>query len=488
MLISNSLRKKGGIYIKKLKIFLMLFFSIFTINTLNVKAESAKFYEGEYIDGIYMSKYQYSTQTIFYQKARFFRKVGTNEYAYCIEPFAFFNESANYESTLNPNNLTNEQKDRISKIAYFGYGYENHRDIKWYAITQFMIWQTSDNSGEYYFTDSLNGNRVDYFREEINEINYLIDKYNQLPSIANKEFTIVENWNFSIDDEFDVLKYYKTDNKDLTIHNNTISLNKLKEGNYSFNLFRNENKRDKPIIFYQSNDSQNLMKTGDLNQINTSFKVKVIKTKLELTKLDKDTNSIIPSGNAKLDGAKYMLYDKNMKEIKELTITNNKAYLENLYFGKYFLKEITPGEGYTLDNNIYEININKDNNNINLQLTNEVIKKKIIINKKFGENNSFHNEKNIEFDIYDKFNNYIKTIKTNELGIAEIILPYGEYTFIQKNTTTGYQKVNPFEIIINNTDEETIELKDFKIPVPNTHTNIFINFLTIIFQIILLIC
>ncbi len=230
------------------------------------------------------------------------------------------------------------------------------------------------------------------------------------------------------------------------------------------------------------------MKTGDLKEINISFKVKVIKTKLELTKLDKDTNSIIPSGNAKLDGAKYMLYDKNMKEIKELIITNNKAYLENLYFGKYFLKEITPGEGYTLDNNIYEININKDSNNINLQLTNEVIKKKIIINKKYGDNNSFHNEKNIEFDIYDKFNNYIKTIKTNELGIAEIILPYGEYTFIQKNTTTGYQKVNPFEIIINNTDEETIELKDFKIPVPNTHTNIFINFLTIIFQIILLIC
>ena len=115
-----------------------------TIITTN--AETANFYEGEYIDGIYMNKYQYSTKTIYFQKARFFRKSGTNEFAYCIEPFSFFNGDQAYESTITPNNLSQEQIDRISKIAHFGYGYTNHSDLKWYAITQMMIWQTADPS------------------------------------------------------------------------------------------------------------------------------------------------------------------------------------------------------------------------------------------------------------------------------------------------------------------------------------------------------
>ena len=61
--------------------------------TLPVKAETATFYEAEYIDGIYMSKYNFTTKTTYYQKARFFRKNGTNEFAYCIEPFSFFTDT-----------------------------------------------------------------------------------------------------------------------------------------------------------------------------------------------------------------------------------------------------------------------------------------------------------------------------------------------------------------------------------------------------------
>ena len=74
------------------------------------------------------------------RKARFFRKSDTGEAAYCIEPFTFFNENSTYESTLNPYNLSQEQKMRIERIAHFGYGYKNHTDAKWYAITQMMIW------------------------------------------------------------------------------------------------------------------------------------------------------------------------------------------------------------------------------------------------------------------------------------------------------------------------------------------------------------
>ena len=145
---------------------------------INVNAESATFYEAEYVDGIYMSKYQYSTNTIYYQKARLFRKSDTGEPAYCIEPFTFFNDNSTYESTLNPYNLSQEQKTKIERIAHFGYGYKNHTDIKWYAITQMMIWETADPySGSFFFTDYLNGNKIYPYQEEINEINYLVNTY-----------------------------------------------------------------------------------------------------------------------------------------------------------------------------------------------------------------------------------------------------------------------------------------------------------------------
>lgn len=465
----------------------MLIFSMFLFNSINVHAETANFYEGEYIDGIYMNKYQYSTKTIFFQKARFFRKAGTGEYAYCIEPFQFFNPESRYESTITPYNLTDAQKDRISKIAYFGYGYGTHTSTEWYAITQFMIWQAADQSGDYYFTDSLNGNRVNYFAEEINEINRLIDGYNKLPSIAGQEFTTVEGWDLTIQDYNNVLNYYQSNHKELNIENNYIKISKANAGEYNFTLTRNETKRNKPIIFYQADNSQNLMKTGDLTDLQINFKVKVVKTAINITKIDKDTMSIIPSGEATLDGAKYMLYDSNMNKIKELEIKNNQATIENIYFGKYYLKEIEAGTGYTLDNQIYEINIDSSSNTIDMQLQNEVIKKKITINKKYGDDNSFHSEENIEFEIYDKNNNLIKTICTDEFGNAEIDLPYGEYTIIQKNTTNGYQKIEPFKIRVENTEDEVIELKDYKIPVPDTHTNILSQLLIVILQILLVI-
>ena len=484
MLVSNPLRKKGGIFIKKLNIFLMLIITTFIINMINVKAESANFYEGEYIGNIYMSKYQPSTGTTYYQKARFFRKSDTNEYAYCIEPFNFFNEESTYTSTLTPDNLSQDQIDRISKIAYFGYGYENHKDRKWYAITQFMIWQVADPSGEYYFTHYLNGNKVDWYDGEINEINNLVNNYSITPSFSNKEYTIVEDHQLVLEDTNNVLNNFKT-NDNLTINGNKLTINNLKKGDYEYTLYKENNNYNKPIIFYQSPTSQNIVKTGDIEPLRINIKVHIKETKIELTKIDKDTQSIIPQGEASLDGAKYNLYDENNNLIQELVIENNQAIIKNIDFGKYYLKEITPGTGYTLDNNVYEIIIDKNNPLKDLILDNKVVAKKITIEKKYGDNYLLKGEKNISFQIYNNKKELINTITTDSKGLVEIILPYGSYEFIQINSTEGYSKVDSFKVDVLDDEDEVIELRDLKIEVPNTHTeeiNIF-NILIIVLGI-----
>ncbi len=433
---------------------------------MNVKAESARFYEAEYIDNIYMNKYDYNSHITYFQKARFFRKTNTNEFAYCIEPFKIFNENSNYESTINPNSLTNEQINRISKIAHFGYGYKNHTEPKWYAITQFMIWQASSN-GDYYFTDSLNGNRINIFQNEIYEINKLIEDYDKLPSI-NNNYTIVSGNSLIIETD---LNNFKVTGENLTQENNKLIINPTKEGTYTYNLTKEDNNYNKPYIFYQSSNSQDLIETGDIKSINTSFTVDVIKTEIEITKIDKDTKYIIPKGEASLDGAIYSLYDENNNLIKDLEIVNNQAIINNILLGKYYLKEKQPGIGYLLDNNTYEINITKEDSKQKLILENKVIEKTITIEKKYGDTNILKGEKNISFDIYN--NNYekISTITTNSLGIVEFTLPYGKYTLKQINTTKGYSKVDDITIKVDNQDSEIIELKDLKIEVPNTHTN-----------------
>ena len=412
-----------------------------------------------------MNKYDYNTHITYYQKARFFRQTGTNEFAYCIEPFKIFNENSNYEETTTPN-LSQAQIDKISKIAHFGYGYKDHTEPKWYAITQFMIWKESAN-GDYYFTDSLNGNRINPFPDEIYEITKLVENYNKLPNI-NNEYTIISGNNLVIETN---LNNFKVSGDNIIQEDNKLTITETKEGVHTYNLVKEDNIYNKPIIFYQASNSQDLIETGNIKPVNTNFKVNVIKTEIEITKVDKDTESIIPKGEASLDGAIYSLYDENNNLVKDLVIENNQAIINSIPLGKYYLKEKQSGIGYQVDTNTYEIDISKEKSKHQLILKNKVIEKTITIEKKYGDTYNLKGEENISFDIYNSNYEKLTTITTNNLGIVEITLPYGTYTFKQINTTEGYHKVDDFTITIDNTDNEVIELKDLKIEVPNTSTN-----------------
>lgn len=464
-------KKEGGIDIKKKIFFLITFFSILLFKTINVNAESATFYEGEYIDNIYMSKYQYSTNTIYYQKARFFRKSDTNEFAYCIEPFNFFNEGSTYQSVVNPYNLSASQKQRIERIAHFGYGYKNHTDVKWYAITQMMIWEAADpSSGSYYFTDYLNGNKIYPYQSEIAEINNLVNTYDVLPLMNEKTYDIIENQTILIDGG-DILNYYNTNDNRIKKQGNSILINNLTEGIYEFSLSRNDNTYNKPVIFYQSYNSQNLVNTGNLESKSIKFYVNVYKTGININKLDKDTESTTPSGEANLNGAIINVLDIKKHIVRKITIEDNKGYTENLPFGTYYLEEIEAGTGYSINKELYEITISVENPQPTIDYYNKVIEKKLKIIKEYGEGENFSLEKDIDFEIYDKDNKLTKTISTDENGEVTVILPYGTYTIKQKNSTNGYSSVEPFQIIVDKDDEEEIILKDYKIPVPNTYHN-----------------
>jgi hypothetical protein len=92
-------------------------------------------------------------------------------------------------------------------------------------------------------------------------------------------------------------------------------------------------------------------------------------------------------------------------------------------------------------------------------------------------------EPNIQFNIYDSNNKFIKSITTDKQGNAEIILPYGKYTIKQQTTTEGYEFSDPINIDIKDSKEEKINLSDLLIEVPNTSKD---NILLKLFLILML--
>lgn len=451
---------------KKILIFLI---TICCIGITDTTVNAETFYEAETIDGIYTKSV--NGQTAFYQKARLFRRTSDQKEAYCLQPFARFNESTNYTQQGYSSTLPEEIWRKMALIAHYGYGYENHTDIKWYAITQLMIWKIAEPTKDFYFTNGLNGPRVNSYINEMNEINQLINHYETIPNFDYNTEKVIGTTQI-LTDTNNVLNYYDIDqnNGNARIENNQLIITNIEEGPQTIIIKRKLDQERDPAIFYENPNSQNLMTKGYLEEKRLSVTVTGKKTTVEITKVDEDTEQISPKGEGSLIGAIYGLYDINDNLLERITIKEDStAYLENLDYGTYYLQEIQAGIGYTLNEEKVYFELNQKIENIHLKLKNKVIEREITLHKEYGENGHTKLEKNISFDIYNWQNELVDTITTDEQGNAKITLPYGTYIIKQRNTTEGYQKVEDFTITVNEENHDYYySLYDYKIEVPNT--------------------
>ena len=453
---------------KKIILFLITIIVITIAFQNKVYAKTASFYEAEYIQDIWNFK-KMPSGLIHYNQARIFRNTETNEIAYCTEPFTYFKSGSTYLGTKTPPNFTDEQIENLKLATHFGYGYKNHEDIKWYAITQHLIWQITNPEGTYFFQKHATGSTRFTFDNEISEIKNLMENYKKETSIKNKTYNILVGEKLIISDENNILSTFQTNSPIAKIENNQLIIDTKKEGNYKITLTKEDKLYNKQSIFYQLDNNQDLMDIGDPTPITNEININIIKTELTINKLDHDTNNNIPEGDSSLTGAIFELYKDN-DLYKTISLDKPNIKIENIPLGKYYIKEIKAGNGYNINNNKYQFDITYEKPNHNINITNKVIKGKLKIKKLYGINNNFKPEKNISFNIYNSKDNLIKTIITNEKGIAEITLPYGKYKLTQLTTTEGYQKITPIQFEIVNDSEIFYELKDYKIPVPNTST------------------
>lgn len=392
-----------------------------------------------------------------------------SNYVYCIDPFTF-EISGTYNAYINAGpilGLTNEQINRMNLIAHYGYGYTGHTDIKWYGVTQYMIWQTL-NLDDIYYTDTLNGNKVELYQNEINEINNLVNRYYTKPSFTETNFDLSIGIENTLIDNNEVLQYYDIEYYDpelqITKDGSQLIVYSDNPGTYNIRLRRKADVTN-DYILYVNDTSQNMFYPGRYDDVETSLSVTFYEGKINIFKQDSETTT--PQGQATLGGAIYGLYNENDELVDQITLDENGyGVFDHLSFNKYYVQEIEASNGYQLDETKYKAHIWHNYLFLNLKVYENVIKNNIKIIKMYGNKvtDNYHLESDVSFELYDNLDNLIDTYTTDENGEINLELPYGSYTLKQINGMDRFTISEPIEINVTEmTDDIEIVIKDDEI-------------------------
>lgn len=492
---------------RKIGCFLICILSLILFE--EVRADKVTFYEGEWIPNIYINKVM-SNGYKRYQQGLVIRRKGDDHFAYCLEPFLSLNSSSVYDEYQDNYSahlvISNAVWQRINLLSYYGYMYEGHEDIKWYAITQVLIWRTVNSSYDIYFTETLNGKRkANAFQNEISEIENLIKNHNKKISFANQKIKANLGTKITLKDSNNVLNNYEITSSNIpaNIENNYLNLEANKIGQFQIHLINKDKKYSNNPLIYQSDNSQNIMITGSYADINIDLQIDVSGLAIKVIKKDYDSDDIIKKANLKfkiknIDTNEYVENSDNPTD-KYIFTTNSDGYFitkNNLPYGKYAISEETNNlDGYYWNKEplIIDLNANtlfsKDTNGklyYEDNFYNKRIKNKIVVHKT-GEvvdfingniNHQFNSLPNVLIGLYAKEpiidingniiyqkNDKIAEEKTDANGqITFANLYFGKYYLKEIAVDSKYQlDENKYDVIISQSEDDKEIIKSVNI-------------------------
>jgi len=387
--------------------------------------------------------------------------------AYCIEPGVDITTS-DYEGAIGWINspYSDEVNRKIQLYGYYGYNYPGHGNLRYRAAAQSLIWEATGGQIIEFWTEKYgNGNFIN-LNAERNEILRLASTHYEVPIFDSdtKDAVIGETTTFTdtkgILSNFDVVK---SSDASVSINGNTLSVTPNVVGNITVVLKKKTYTQDPTIIFVGKDaTSQKMGMFGVDDPVLVRVKLNVVGGSLKINKKDLDTKLSKPQGDATFKNAVYELLDKNYNFITDLIIDDSFSAKTDKILSPnkiYILREKTASEGYLLDKTEYRFKIDRDNLDIEMDVYEDVIEKTVNIYKVFADDSTtiLKGEPNVSFEIYLKSTGeYYKTIKTDEKGFVSVKLPYGKWIFKQVSSTSGFEKVKDFEIVINNDSDEDI--------------------------------
>lgn len=211
---------------------------------------------------------------------------------------------------------------------------------------------------------------------------------------------------------FDILKY---DSEGTMVPNATFRLSYNADmsdpiGDYttdSIGYFKVDNLRAYATVYYQEiNTPKNLILDDTIKSVTiepsattfVSLRNEIQKGTIKLNKIDKDTGSK-SQGDATLEGARYQLFTREdiINPISNTVITSkdvliaerftddkgHMADITDLYLGKYYLKEISASNGYELNTEKINIDLNYGGQTVNV-VTQSITSKETVQTGKFS--------------------------------------------------------------------------------------------------------
>ena len=213
--------------------------------------------------------------------------------------------------------------------------------------------------------------------------------------------------------------------------------------------------------------SQTVTLTAD-ETTSVTFENVLKKFTLEVTK--KDSEKAEKQGDASLAGAVYGVF-KDSVLIDEYTTDENGYFKTKEYVcGNYTVQEISPSEGYLLDETVYPVGAEAENysiehNPISMTVTEDIIKGNISIIKHSDDGTTQIEtpEVGAEFEVYLKSSGSYEAAKDSEKDYlvcdengyaATKMLPYGTYIVHQTKGWENTEWIDDFEVIISENEKE----------------------------------
>ena len=407
-----------------------------------VKEKSGWYYDRSWADGSDRHSWYWQFYTM------------DGEVAYCIEPNV--PEGTTYpQGSWETTGLSNDIKEKILLTAYYGYTYPGHQTVKYRAATQGQIWSTIIGHGATTRFSSERwgeGSKLD-ISAETNEINRLIANHYVKPSFNGQTYTAQVGETITITDTNNVLANYivSVTGANYSINGNNLTITPTTSGNITIKLTKNM-PYDTNYKVFTGDGIQNMLVPGTVDPVVATFKINSYLASIDMHKADEITEKA--QGQATLKGAVYGVYRTDGTLVTQLTTDENGyAKADNvLSFGSYYLKEISPSNGYYLDNNKYDFDA-KGKNSVTMNVTERVVENKISILKQFeyinGNTEFLTAEKDIKFEISYPDGTILKSVTTDKNGYAVFELPFGTWRFHQVNTTPGYEKIYDFYVTVD---------------------------------------